>query len=91
MNKKQRQKTHGNVDEKYPVPRRVVGNCAAKGWTDRRRNDDCKSIDSKCTSAFFGRKGICKDGLLTRRKATAAKALQHAEENQGSENPGQST
>ncbi len=68
-----------HVDEEDPIPRPGVGNIAAEGRPDRRRNDYRDAVEREGLRALFGRKGVGQHRLLDRRHAAAAQALQHPE------------
>ena len=72
----------GNIQQKDPAPGEVVGDPAAEGGADRRRQHDREAIHGEGHAAFGGGKSVGQNGLLAGLQAAAARALQDAKENQ---------
>ena len=78
----------GDVDEEDPVPVEVVGDPAAEGGADGRRDDDGHAVEGEGLAAFFNGEGIGEDGLLGGCEAAAADALEDAAEDKDGESGG---
>jgi hypothetical protein len=76
---RERQQAHRQIHEEDPVPRVVVGDPAA----DHRADGGCchhrQAVDRERHRALGLRKGVGEHALLHRRQASAAEALNHAE------------
>ncbi|GJE03234.1 hypothetical protein GMJLKIPL_5185 [Methylobacterium isbiliense] len=76
------------VDQEAPVPGIGVGEPAAEGRPDHRRDHDGDPVEREGLAALLRREGIRQD-RLRERGHTAAEPLQHPEEQQRFEAPGE--
>jgi len=72
----------GDVDKEDPAPGEVVGDPAAQGGADHRRQHDRHAVDGEGLAALARRKRIDEDRLLAGLQAAAPGSLQDAKENQ---------
>ena len=71
-----------NVGEENPAPVVGVGDDAAEGRPQHRRDDGRDRGDAKGRAALFRRKGVEDDRLLVRLQAAAEEALQQPEDDE---------
>ena len=71
-----------NVDEEDPAPGEVVGDPAAEGGSDGRREHGNEAVERKGLSALLRLKGVGHDGLGHGLHAAAARALNDSEDEQ---------
>jgi hypothetical protein len=74
-----RENTHWQIDEKYPVPAVVVGEPGAERGSHDRAEHHADAPDCHGRAALLGRIGIEHDGLRERHKRRAECALEKTE------------
>ena len=82
LGEKERKDADGDVEVEDPAPVEVIGDVAAEGGADGGRDDDGEAVHGKGLASLFWGEGVGEDGLLGRREAAAADALQDAAEDQ---------
>src|ERR1700729_3441832 len=72
----------GNVDIENPAPAVTVGQPATEYRAEKWRDNDTESPEAHGFAAILRREGFEKDGLRNRLEAAAARALNHAADDQ---------
>ncbi len=72
----------GQIDVEDPAPGVAVGDPAAEGWADDRRNHDADAVNRHRGAVLAGREALEEDGLGDRLHSAAANALQDAGEDE---------
>ena len=80
--REEREQADRHVDEKDPAPAEIVGDPAAERGPDGGRDDHGHAVNGEGHAALFAGKRVGEDGLFAGLQSAAARALQHAEEDQ---------